>query len=44
MEEKKKGKIILIASHIKEDIYDLADILFKVDEGQVKLYQKETKE
>lgn len=42
-EEKKKGKIILLASHIKEDIDDLADILFKVDEGEVHPYQKETK-
>lgn len=37
-EEKKKGKIILIASHIKEDIIGLADEIYKIEEGVVSKY------
>lgn len=36
IEEKKKDKIILIASHIKEDIEKLADVTYEVDGGKVK--------
>lgn len=36
LEEKAKGKIILIASHIKEDITSLADIVYEVDGGKIK--------
>lgn len=36
LEEKKKGKIILIASHMKEDIYSLADVVFEVSGGRIK--------
>ena len=36
IEEKKKDKIILIASHIKEDIETLADVTYEVDGGKVK--------
>ena len=32
LEEKKNGKIILISSHIKEDIEELADTIYFVDE------------
>ncbi len=35
-EEKKQDKIIIIASHIKEDIYKLADTVFEVDGGNIK--------
>lgn len=35
LEEKKKDKIILIASHIKEDITSLADVVYKVDDGKI---------
>lgn len=35
LEEKKKGKIILIASHIKEDITSLADVVYEVDGGKI---------
>ncbi len=35
LEEKKKGKIILLASHIKEDITSLADIVYEVDGGKI---------
>lgn len=34
-EEKKKNKIIIIASHIKEDIENLADVVYEVDAGTV---------
>ena len=35
LDEKQKNKIIIIASHIKEDIEELADVVFKVDNGQI---------
>ena len=34
--EKKKNKIIIIASHIKDDIYGLVDTIFEVDGGNIK--------
>lgn len=42
LEEKKAGKIILIASHIKEDIEELADTdtIYLVDAGCVDNYKK----
>lgn len=40
MEEKKKGKIIIIASHIKEDINSLADVVYEVDDGKVSEIEK----
>ena len=39
-EERKKGKIIIIASHIKEDIEQLADVVYQVDAGIVKEVKK----
>ena len=33
LEEKKKGKIIILASHIKDDIDELADVVYEVDAG-----------
>lgn len=36
LEEKKNDKIIIIASHIKEDIDKLADIVYEVDAGKIK--------
>lgn len=33
--EIKKDKIIIIASHIKEDIYGLADEVYKFEDGYV---------
>ena len=35
LKEKKKGKIIIIASHIKDDIEGMADIIYEVDEGMI---------
>ncbi len=40
LEEKKNGKIILISSHIKEDIEELADTIYFVDAGSVNSYRK----
>ncbi len=35
LEEKKKDKIIIIASHIKEDIDTLADVVYEVNGGKI---------
>lgn len=35
LEEKKKGKIIILATHIKEDIHMLCDIIYKFNDGVV---------
>ena len=32
---KEKGKLIIIASHIKEDIYNLADEIYEFDDGYI---------
>lgn len=34
-EEKEKGKLIIVASHIKEDIDVLADIIYEFDGGKI---------
>lgn len=38
--EKNNGKIIIIASHIKEDLYELADVLYEVDNKKIKQIKK----
>lgn len=35
LDEKKKGKLIIIATHIKEDINELCDIIYRVDNGNI---------
>ena len=40
IEEKKKNKIILIATHIKEDITSLADTVYEIDGGKILLNQE----
>ena len=35
LEEKKKNKLIVIASHIKEDIDILADEIYRIDGGKI---------
>jgi len=35
LEEKKKGKIIILATHIKDDIETLADEVFEIDGGHL---------
>lgn len=35
LEEKAKGKIILIASHIKEDITTLDNVVYEVSGGNI---------
>ena len=39
-EEFKKDKIIIIASHIKEDVFELADVVYKFDDGKVEICNK----
>ena len=36
----KKNKIIIIASHIKEDIDELADVVYEFDDGNLSKYKK----
>ncbi len=36
LEEKKKGKLIIIATHIKEDIDTLCDEVYRMDDGSLK--------
>lgn len=40
-EEKEKDKIIIIASHIKEDIIDFADVIFEIDGGKISKKQNQ---
>lgn len=35
-EEVQKGKLIILASHIKDDIEELADIIYVFDDGKIK--------
>ena len=35
LDEKKKGKLIIIATHIKEDINELCEIIYRVDNGKI---------
>ena len=35
LEEKEKGKIIILETHIKEDIDTLCDVVYKVDGGKI---------
>jgi len=35
LKEKKKGKIIILATHIKEDIEQLCDIVYKINDGKI---------
>lgn len=37
---KEKGKLIIIASHIKEDIYNLADEIYEFDDGYITKQKK----
>lgn len=38
IDEKNKNKIIIIATHIKEDIESLCDVVYRVDNGKIKEY------
>ena len=38
--ERERGKIILISTHIKEDLFQLADVIYQFDDGKVKEYEK----
>ncbi len=39
-EEKKKGKLIIVASHIKEDIQYLCDEVYKFENGKLEKYDE----
>jgi len=41
LREKKNGKIVIIASHIKEDIIMLCNKVYELDDGNVTLISKE---
>lgn len=41
LKEKEKGKLIIIASHIKEDIETLANIVYEFDAGKVRMTKKD---
>ncbi len=36
IEKKEEGKIVIIATHIKEDINNLCDVIYKLDSGKLK--------
>lgn len=38
--ESRKDKIIILATHIKDDVDNLADIVYKFDAGKIKKYDK----
>lgn len=38
LEEKRKGTLILLACHSREDLEDLSDVIFKVEQGRISLY------
>lgn len=40
LKEKSKGKIILIASHIKDDVEKMADVIFNIDDGEISLIKE----
>jgi len=40
LEERKRGKLIIIATHIKDDIKKLADCVYQFDDGNIKLIKK----
>lgn len=39
LEEKQKGTLIVLACHSREDLEDLSDVIFKVEQGNFSLYQ-----
>lgn len=41
--EKKKGKIIIVASHIKEDIENLCDVIYKFNNKKLELVKNDQK-
>lgn len=38
LEEKRKGTLIILACHSREDLEDLSDVIFKVEQGRFSLY------
>ncbi len=44
LEERKKGKLILVSSHIKEDIDVLCDIVYRIDMGKIEIIKNKVME
>lgn len=40
LEEKQKGTLIVLACHSREDLEDLSDVIYKVEQGRFALYQR----
>ena len=38
LEEKQKGTLIVLACHSREDLEDLSDVIYKVEQGRFSLY------
>ena len=38
LEEKRKGALIILACHSREDLEDLSDVIYKVEQGRFSLY------
>ncbi len=39
VEEKKKGKLIILSTHVKDDLNKISDIIYKFDDGKI-IYEK----
>lgn len=37
---KKEGKLILMCSHIKDDLLEICDVIYEIDAGKLKPYEK----
>lgn len=40
LKRKKSGKIIIISSHLKEELFDLSDVVYKFKNGRITVYDK----
>ena len=40
LEEKQKGTLIVLACHSREDLEDLSDVIYKVEQGRFSLYHR----
>lgn len=39
VEEKKKGKLIILSTHVKDDLNKISDVIYKFDDGKI-IYEK----
>jgi ABC-2 type transport system ATP-binding protein len=40
LEEKRKGTLILLACHDREELENLSDVIYKVEQGRFSLYRR----